>query len=281
MDTIKAIIFDGDDTLWECGSYYRDAEEAFVEATSKRTGISEEICRNVLMFLDGLLAQMDNGFAKERFPQSFQASALALDAMANNVTPIKHWLTNDMWDDPDSITFAQRMYTIANQVYNQPFSIYDGIHEFLHWLTNKKILLFLNTKGADEVQNPKINDNNLRSYFDEIFVTLKKDTDHLQSILNEWDLNPEEVLCVGDSMVDDIFIPQSLGCKTVWISDHSPNNFKPSWAYEEQLNDVPTPDWWTPRVSHLESVLIENEYGHLSIYDNNMKSPLQVEDAVS
>ncbi len=261
MDTIKAIIFDGDDTLWECGTYYRDAEHQFVVDASARTGISKTICRNVLQFVDGQLALFPNGFAKERFPQSFQASALALEAMANNI------ISEVDFENPESssVDFAYEMYKIGYSVYNQPYPLYGGVLALLSWLQRTNVSIILNTKGADDVQNPKIDDNNIRSFFDGIYVTLKKDEDHLQHILDQERLNPKEVLSVGDSMVDDISVPRALGCKTVWISDHSSKDFVPSWDYEKQLDNIPLPNWWTPSVTNLPEILEVEPNGDMTL----------------
>ena len=237
---LKAIIFDGDDTLWECGQYYREAEEKFFDAVTKRTGLPYEFCKRMFQLIDGQMATLPDGFAKDRFPTVFEATSMALDVMSPNPTYI--------------LTDAQDAYNIGNSIYNEDYPLYPCVKVMLFLMKCTNTKLILNTKGDYEVQDRKVKINRIRNLFDDVVITLKKDKSHLQAILEKYDLRPEEVLCVGDSVVDDILVPQSLGCKTVWISDVGPIDFEPSWVYEEGVGQF-CPDWWTASVASMLDIL--------------------------
>lgn len=238
---IKAIIFDGDDTLWECGEYYRGAERKFREIVSKRTGLTPEFCHRLFELIDGHMITLPDGFDKERFPTTFMATSVALDVIGPNVSC-------------HTLSYAEEAYDIGNSIYEEAYPLYPGVREMLELLSKTSTKLILNTKGADDVQYKKVVDNDVEQYFDDVVITLAKNKEHLQSILDKHDLYPEEVLCVGDSAVDDVTTPQDLGCWTVWISDTHPDNFKPTWIYEEGIKEI-HPNWWTESSADLPKVL--------------------------
>lgn len=239
---IKAIIIDGDDTLWECSRYYKEAMQGFNELAAKHTGLPLEFCNEMFQVIDGLSVTLPDGFTRERFPDVFRASYMALAAIADTEESI--------------LRIADEAYNIGDRVYYAEYPLYPGVKELLRMLGRTHTKIILNTKGDDEVQMRKIKMNGVEEYFDDIYITLVKDADHFQKILDTHDLDPKEVLSVGDSMRDDIILPQSLGVWTVWISDHSPEMFKPSWVYEKNVGvDNPQPNWWTPSVANLLNAL--------------------------
>ncbi|MCH7827399.1 MAG: HAD hydrolase-like protein [Bacteroidetes bacterium] len=152
---------------------------------------------------------------------------MALDAIGAH-SPLDSYTINNAWN----------AHHIGKSIFKEDYSLFPGVREMLELLSRTSTKLILNTKGADDVQHRKVVINAVEQYFDDVVITLAKNKEHLQNILDKHDLRPEEVLCVGDSAVDDIIAPQDLGCWTVWISDIHPDNFKPKWIYEEGIKEI-------------------------------------------
>ena len=245
----------------ECGKYYRAAEEKFRDIISARTKLPPEFCASLFRLIDGHMMTLPNGFEIERFPNAFLAASMALDAIGAH-SPLDSYTINNAWN----------AHHIGKSIFKEDYSLFPGVREMLELLSKTDTMLILNTKGPNDLQRRKISINAINQYFDDVVISLTKNKAILLDILIKHDLLPEEVLCVGDSARDDIMVPQDLGCWTVWINDSHPDNYKPSWVYEEGVGKF-RPNWWTEFVADLPKVL-ETSEGPLIEFLLNFKQPI-------
>lgn len=234
IQNYKALVFDGDDTLWQCSKYYWQCRDNLVEFQVKRTGLNPETVASLYSVIDGQMLKLPGAFGRDRFPRTFQAISLALDGMLGN--------------EPD-LAASEVSFEIGDAVFDAEYPIFQGVWSMLTELKNDyDVLVIINTKGDVVVQERKVSLNKLHGLIDGLHITLNKDVAHLESILKTHDLQPNEVLCIGDSMRDDVITSNAVGCDTLWISNHSPHHFKPRWEYEAQIEAPVQPTYWLKKV---------------------------------
>lgn len=82
-----------------------------------------------------------------------------------------------------------------------------GAKENLEYLKNKYIL-FLVTAGTHSGQQSKIKALGIESYFQSIYIVdsldKKKKSDAFKDIINKYSLHPEELFCIGNSLLSEI-----------------------------------------------------------------------------
>jgi len=112
-----------------------------------------------------------------------------------------------------------------------------AILESLH--SNVLILMASNAAISGEKQVRKALDRlRLNEYFDFIYTarelgTSKPDREFYMAILRFHDLQPEETLMVGDSLVNDAIGAVDAGMRSIWLNrDHSSINVPPSFDGE-------------------------------------------------
>lgn len=119
---------------------------------------------------------------------------------------------------------AKALESLSDLEYN------DAIKPFDDYLLTKDIdrLKFLVTTGFTKLQWSKINQMRLESDFEECFVVdpaksnrTKKDI--FVEIMEKYDLNPDEVLVVGDDIHSEIKAGKELGIDTV-LYDYTGNH---------------------------------------------------------
>lgn len=239
MDVVQTMVIDGDDTLWMCGVYYFNAMKSFAEISAHRTGLDATFCRKMLDTIDGAMTSLPGAFNRDRFPKSFKATSLALDAISGN---------------PVNLTAAEAMFEVADSVFSEEYPMYEGVRDTLVKLKEQGVTLILNTKGDNDVQWMKIRNNNLEPIFDHISVTLKKDIPYYENMRKKFSLDTQTTVFMGDSMRDDIIAPNSLGYRTILVSTKPPSEWKGKWSYEANIDGPIDPTWWVKAVPEVLSL---------------------------
>lgn len=212
----RAIVFDLDNTLIECGQYYIDVKRQGAEYLSEVTGLSVAACEKLIGDVDLAATSLHGSFSADRFPRSFEAAAMAACHMVEhqrpNVVPYNKHIV-EMW-------------SIGNSVFSAPYEEYAGVKETLQCLKNEGWTLVLYTKGDDEVQKRKIDMHGYAHIFDHCVITLTKTEQILEQVAVQLDIDVSESWAVGDSLKDDIAPAKALGFKTVHVRPRTP------WAYD-------------------------------------------------
>lgn len=102
----------------------------------------------------------------------------------------------------------------------------DGAIEILDALKAKGIKLGLITNGDIYAQNSKIDQVNIRSYFDAIIISdevgmKKPDKRIFELALNELKSNQENTIFVGDQPINDIAGAEAAGIRGIWLAGFS------------------------------------------------------------
>lgn len=228
------IIFDLDNTLVRCSEYYLAAYDKFANLVSTRTGIDPKIAMEIVKAVDLSGIKID-GFGRTRFPKSFEATSLVCDVLM---------------DKQLDLNAAEESWNIGNDVFEAPYPLYDGVWDALLHIKREDYGMFICTKGDPHVQRRKLVINNLFDIFDEkhVYIDVFKTPEHFLRIIDEQDLDPDETICVGDSLKDDIGSAHKAGLKAVWVEEHQ----NKGWAYESEEH---TPEWIIPTVRELPRLL--------------------------
>lgn len=187
---IKAIIFDLDDTLFDCtgllvANARKRAAKAMVEAgvnLTERELIEEQKKLNEL-----------------------NPTSNVFDLIASNYA--------------NKELIVKKAMEAYNSGVVEEIHLFSGTKELLEKLKEKKIKLILITSGITKRQQKKIELLKLEPFFDEIFVhdveTGPEKEDFFREVLRRFNLQPKEVLSVGDRIHSEIRIANMLGMNSV------------------------------------------------------------------
>lgn len=209
-------IFDLDNTCCECAIYYDNCYDQFVSEVSQRTGVPAIIAKDILKAVDLYSIKID-GFGRHRFPKSFQAASLAIDVLM---------------DKKPSVKDAKKAWKIGNSVFTAPYQLYPGVFDMLKELKKLGANLFLVTKGDFEVQQYKIKKNKLHKIFDsnKIYIDVIKNEAHFNKVIDDYKLDKNKTIVIGDSLKDDIIGATKAGLRSIFISGQANHG----WGYEDE-----------------------------------------------
>jgi putative hydrolase of the HAD superfamily len=119
------------------------------------------------------------------------------------------------------------------------YSIFPYVKETLSQIKQKKILL---TRGDTDIQSYKIENTRLTSYFDAIEIVDLKNKETYLSIIEKYQLKPDECCMIGDSVLNDILPALDVGMQAFHVcnskDDWETNHTNLSNDFKEHLNYV-------------------------------------------
>ena len=202
---VKAIIFDLDDTLYDCsGTLVLKRKKLAAKIISKTIKCSEAEALKLQLELESRLG-----------PKADTAHEIA--RLYNLPEEFCKEITNaiNTLDVEDAILFPDTM---------------DSINE----LRSIGYKLFLVTFGNREMQKKKIKILGLERAFDETIITEDPEGKEkcFKEILTKYDFEPEQVLCVGDKIKDEIEVGKRFGMSTALMKHGRHYHF-----YKSEIND--------------------------------------------
>lgn len=204
-DRIKAIIFDLDDTLYDCsGTLVLKSRKLAAKIISKAVKCSETEALKLQLELEDRLGPKADIFHK----------------IANQ------------YNLPED--FCEEISNTINTLEVEGATLFPGTMASIDELKRTGYKLFLVTFGNREIQEKKIKVLDLESAFDEIIITenpLGKEK-YFKEILAKYGLEPEQVLCVGDKIKDEIEVGKRLGMSTALMKHGRHYHF-----YKSEIND--------------------------------------------
>jgi putative hydrolase of the HAD superfamily len=204
-DRIKAIIFDLDDTLYDCsGTLVLKSRKLAAKIISKAVKCSETEALKLQLELEDRLGPKADIFHK----------------IANQ------------YNLPED--FCEEISNTINSLEVEGATLFPGTMASIDELKRTGYKLFLVTFGNREIQEKKIKVLDLESAFDEIIITenpLGKEK-CFKEILAKYGLEPEQVLCVGDKIKDEIEVGKRLGMSTALMKHGRHYHF-----YKSEIND--------------------------------------------
>ncbi len=206
MDSkIKVIAFDADDTLWVNETYFREAEKKFAKLLSgyeTENKIDQELfkaeIRNLAIY----------GYGVKGFVLSMVECALELSNYQISQKTI------------------EKILNIGKEMLEKPIELLDGVEEVLQALQGKYKLIVA-TKGDLLDQERKLEKSNLLKYFHHIEVMSDKKEKDYQKLIQHLDVNPSELLMIGNSLKSDVLPLVAIGSSAIHVPFHT------TWVHEE------------------------------------------------
>ena len=218
-DAFDVVGFDADDTLWRSEDEFQAAEAMFAELVGPYAPDGVDV-------LDSLHAIERDNVAIS----GYGVKAFALSMVQAAVTATRGAVPS---------TVIGRIVDHAHDLLMQPVELLDGVPEALAAVGQTHRLVLI-TKG-DLVRT-----SGLAHHFEHIEVVLEKDVDTYRSILDEWGIDAERFVFVGNSVRSDVLPIVELGGTGIHVEYHV------TWAHElvhdhdggfvelDSIRDVPT-----------------------------------------
>ena len=188
---IRAIIFDMDDTLYDCsGTLVLRGRRQAAGKIARLINCSEEEAYSLQLEMDEKFGVNTNIYEKI-------------------VT---------LYNLPG--TYAQELLEEFVHIDISDITVFPDVMDTLIQLKVRGYRVILVTSGDKEIQRKKIDVLELNNrYFDDIVITERNNDQSkkacFQEIMKRYDLQPEEVICVGDKIDDELAASKSLGMVTI------------------------------------------------------------------
>lgn len=227
---MKAIIFDLDDTLFDCTG-------SLIAASQKRAAKA--------MVKSGLRYTEEETYLLQKdLSEKYGPYYLVFNEIAE-----RNGLGSDF------VNNALKAYN-SNKV--SDIKLFPDVVPTLKKLALEKYKLFLLTTGIHERQLKKIEQLNVKPYFDEIIINDQEVgllmVDCFEAILRKHNMNPNDVVVVGDRVRDELRIAKSLGMATVQMLH---GRFKVEPAYD----NTSKPDYKIKNIFQLPTILKLKDIG--------------------
>ena len=211
-DKFKYIFFDADDTLWENERHFREAEEKFIELLADYTtpeGVQQMLWEK----------QEDNiplfGYGSKTYMIGMTDAALELCG--------GHL--------PENIYYGLKK--IITELAFHELEMIDGVVETLEALQGRYKLIVA-TKGDLTEQMAKYRKSGLSCYFHHCEVMENKDEKNYLELCAKHDIDPSELLMIGNSVKSDIAPVVNIG----GVAINTPHEI--TWVHE--MMDMPESD---------------------------------------
>jgi len=201
---IKAIIFDLDDTLYD-------------QQPLRKLAIQQSV---QVMINNGLNCSLEQGI--EKLKQS-----LTIKPIINRFLKLtKHF-------GPDNPKIAEAGKNIYINAKFDKINPYPETKQVLEKLKqNYKLILI--TEGTTQQQNKKINNLDIKNYFDYIFISKEKEKEKdFTQTLNILNLKPEQILVIGDRIDKEIKAGNEVGMKTIRLLKGIHSSLQPKEPIEK------------------------------------------------
>jgi len=209
----RLIVFDADDTLWENETLYHAAQDDFVSLLSKYH--EEQWIRERLYDVEmGNMAHFGYGI-----------KAFVLSMIETSV---------DLTEGRITGAELKLLIDIAKRMIDAEIRLLDGVRETVENLHGRYPLAII-TKGDLLDQQRKVDRSGIGGFFDHVEVVVDKNRQTYQRLFNKFEVQPSELLMIGNSMRSDILPVLELGGQAVYI----PHEL--TWGHEH----APTPEQGT------------------------------------
>lgn len=228
---VRAIIFDLDDTLYDCsGTLVLQGRKHAAKTIARLINCSEEEAYHLQLEMEEKYGTQVNIYEK----------------------------IATLYNLPD--TYARELLEEFVRVDISNIRLFSDVLDTLVQLKTRGCKLILVTSGEKQIQRKKIDVLGLSDrYFDEILITDRNNDqakkDCFKEIMHRYNLKPEEILCVGDKINDELTAGKSLGIITVMFQ-HG-RHFK---AYLKQRDQYIKPDY---SIEHMKDLLGLKVVGYL------------------
>ena len=203
IEKIRVIAFDADDTLWDCQSHFEEVENLLYSFINP-------YCDDPAheLFVTESQNMEDLGYGCKAFTMSVMETALRVcgnDLSATQLTSLleagKHLLHLPATPLPGVVEVLEALHTSLSTLHLPP-----------------KIVCF--TKGELQDQENKLRRSGLAKYFDYVEITSDKTEKEFLALCRLLQIEPSELLMVGNSLKSDIAPSLAIGAQAVHIPFH-------------------------------------------------------------
>lgn len=201
---LKIIAFDADDTLWDNELFFRETENRFCalfEDYLPQHSVERELLqvelKNISLYGYGIKAFM-----------------LSMIETAIGIT-----------DKKVKAEVIEKIIGFGQELLNKPVTLIDGVEEVLKAL-KPKYRLVLATKGDLLDQERKLKKSGLIDYFHHTEIMSEKKEADYAKLIKHLDIQPAELMMIGNSLKSDILPVLNLGGHAIHIPYHV------TWAHE-------------------------------------------------
>ena len=210
---IRAIVFDADDTLWDCQSHFEEVENMLYNiigpyCMDPKRELFETESRNM----------EDLGYGCKAFTISVMETALRVcgnDLSATDLSDLllagKHLLQRPATPLPGVEQTLKRLY---EQTHPRGTAAACLPGE----LTGVRLVCF--TKGELQDQENKLRRSGLGRFFDHVEITSDKTEHEYLQLCRHLGIEPHELLMVGNSLKSDMAPAVAIGAQAVHIPFH-------------------------------------------------------------
>ncbi|MUL42484.1 HAD family hydrolase [Streptomonospora sp. PA3] len=202
------LIFDADDTLWECNILFEQAIEEFIDYVG-HPELSRAEVRAVLTEIE-----RENSAAYGYGARVFERS---LGDCLARLRP----------DGPVSDADRAYLNRLCARIVRGETVLLEGVLETLHAL-RRRHTLYLLTKGHREDQQYKIDGSGLAPLFAGVGIVREKDPDAYRAFSRTHALDPQDTWMIGNSVRSDVLPALEAGMGAVlvphpatWVLEHA------------------------------------------------------------
>lgn len=200
FDNIKVIAFDADDTLWDCQSWFDEAERRCCELLSP-WATAREVSEG--------LVQTER---KNLSLTGYGTKAFTLSLVENAVRVSRGQITGDV---------VMELLMLGQQLLQFPTTPLPEVEDTLQELSRlRHYRLVVFTKGELMDQEGKLRRSGLEQYFSHVETVSNKTEQEYRQLCENLGVAPEETLMVGNSFRSDIAPALTAGAWAVHIPYH-------------------------------------------------------------
>jgi len=208
----KYIFIDADDTLWRNEEFFRGAETEFSKILSLHAGIEE-------------VREMLWKKQEENIPIFGYGSKTYLIGMIDTAIELCGGsITRDIYD---------ALKKLITELSFHKLEMLEGVWDTLEALS-RKYTLVLATKGDVIEQVAKVHESRVGRFFRGCEVLRLKDEKDYLSLCRKYDVAPEQMLMVGNSVRSDIIPVINIGGTAIYIP------YETIWVHE--MAELPVSD---------------------------------------
>lgn len=191
---VKVIIFDADDTLWDCQSHFDQVEKVMHNEVSK--WCNAEDAHKLLIETETRNVPL-TGFGCKAFTLSLIETAIKASHGEIDAERIDH------------------LIKCGYSLLEIPVKPLPGVRDTLEELNGYRRVVF--TKGDLRDQANKLKRSGLEPFFEHIEITSDKSKEDYVHLCRKLNVIPEEAIMVGNSFKSDIAPALEAGMKAVYI----------------------------------------------------------------
>lgn len=197
IEKLKAIAFDADDTLWDNEPFFQQVERDMCAVLSAYAD-ADTVSRN--LFETEMANMADYGYGAVAFTLS----------LVENACKVSQGKVK-----PDEIL---QIINLGKSLMHLEATPLEGVTETLKVLkASGKYHLVLFTKGELLTQEHKLQRSGLEPFFDKIVIVSDKKKPQYQQLCKDLDIQPAELMMVGNSLKSDIQPALEIGAWATYI----------------------------------------------------------------